>query len=380
MRFRICYGNVKQGARFVELKPDNLSPKVVYRQSLRSTETGALAGIGPRGRSNLNAQLHTQRLAYVATAGKSVRIRLGAVRRIACHIIFRVERKDKIVIFGKTMRVFCNLMCVLQLTVPTVTLAADALPPEVRADLLRAKIIDKVRTLDQTHDYESILDAIDEYKKLPLAMPPVLGLVEAKAAKHMGNASRAVDALRSVLAGAPRGSAAYNEALTLYPLYEADAKADEEKSREEKEKAQERQQYDAAVATHTSDAYKAYLSVYGASEYAADIRQRLASCHTVSTQKPVLNHQYLFVVGDANGRDNAEACAKAMQEVSNAAYGKCQGVGASETDRSEEKSETYKHDKFIFGMESFTDRHCHKEYRLQCTTTSTKNVSYEECN
>jgi hypothetical protein len=264
------------------------------------------------------------------------------------------------------------LAYLLLLAFSSYALPDDALPPEVQADILRTKIINAVRNVDKTHDYRPILDAIAEYKKLAVPMPPILELVEAKAAKNTGDSRHSFDALKSVLAHAPRDSAPYKEALSLYPSYEASAEAANSIVQQNEEAEKERQQYDTAVSKHTSYAYQRYLDLYSTSTHAAEIRQRLASCHTVSTLKPVSYHEVVADVAD--GHDDAEACEKAMQKVSSKAYSVCQKSGAVETNREEVNPEPTTAGPQMF----FKKRVCSKEYRITCTTKRLEN--HKECN
>jgi hypothetical protein len=102
--------------------------------------------------------------------------------------------------------------------------AQSSLPDDVQADVLRAKIVKMAKVDGKGHqDFAGILSSIDEYKKLDVDVPPVILLVEAKAAHANSDSVRAINALESYMMVADRKSQEYQQAVELYPEYQTAA-------------------------------------------------------------------------------------------------------------------------------------------------------------
>jgi len=103
-----------------------------------------------------------------------------------------------------------------------ITLLAEAqtgLPPQVQADLLQNQIVAAFKA----SEFQSVLDKITQYKKLPVTVPASVLIEEAKAANATHDPLRAWNALQATLQVAKRGTPEYQEALALYPEYEKTA-------------------------------------------------------------------------------------------------------------------------------------------------------------
>ena len=106
-------------------------------------------------------------------------------------------------------------------SISTLCIAQSNLPDDVRADILRAQIIKDAQPNKKGRlDYAAILEAIDEYKKLDVEMPPPLLLVEAKAAHAISDPVRAIEALEAFMVAADRKSPEYQKAIQIYPDYQ----------------------------------------------------------------------------------------------------------------------------------------------------------------
>jgi formylglycine-generating enzyme required for sulfatase activity len=130
----------------------------------------------------------------------------------------------------------CIFACVLS-TTPGEVQGQPEFPPSVQADLLRNKILDAAKA----DDLSEVLADIDAYKRLKVDLPPVLLLIEAKAAHKTGDATRAESALAAFMKAADRNSPTYNQAIALYPEYArlADAAKKEDAQRAEQERNQQ---------------------------------------------------------------------------------------------------------------------------------------------
>jgi len=81
--------------------------------------------------------------------------------------------------------------------------------------------------------------------------------------------------------------------------------------------------YQRAVSTHSRDAYQSFVAAYGGSSYAADVRRRLAACHTEtqtggSTQSSQLQHD-----GTGSGSNSQEACNAAHSNAMSGLQSEC---------------------------------------------------------
>jgi hypothetical protein len=84
-----------------------------------------------------------------------------------------------------------------------------------------------------------------------------------------------------------------------------------------------RNAYRRAISTRSQDAYQAFLSSYGNSAYAADIRQRLASCHSENRNTRNSQSSEVQESASATASDPNSACMQARANATNRAMQAC---------------------------------------------------------
>jgi hypothetical protein len=78
-----------------------------------------------------------------------------------------------------------------------------------------------------------------------------------------------------------------------------------------------RNAYRRATATRTRDGYQAFLTDYGTSSYAADVRQRLAACHTETQKSGGTESSEIERSATGSGGNPTEACSSARESATN---------------------------------------------------------------
>jgi hypothetical protein len=129
-------------------------------------------------------------------------------------------------------------------------------------------------------------------------------------------------------AKATNTAAAYQEFLNTYAKQGIDL--DEARDAYANADAQEgaiRQAYRNALGTRSRDGYQAFLSQFGSSTYAADVRTRLAACHTQTLTNGGLQNSQLTRTATANNPNEVNACALARNNAATEAQNACTGTG-----------------------------------------------------
>ena len=86
---------------------------------------------------------------------------------------------------------------------------------------------------------------------------------------------------------------------------------------------QARNAYRQAIFTRSRDAYQAFLSSYGNTSYAADVRQRLATCHNETRNTGSTQTSELQESASATASDPNSACSEARTSAANRAMQEC---------------------------------------------------------
>jgi hypothetical protein len=84
-----------------------------------------------------------------------------------------------------------------------------------------------------------------------------------------------------------------------------------------------RNAYHRAISTRSRDAYQAFLTSYGNSSYAADVRQRMASCHSETRNAGNSQSSELQESANATASDPNTACMQARANATNRAMQAC---------------------------------------------------------
>jgi hypothetical protein len=81
--------------------------------------------------------------------------------------------------------------------------------------------------------------------------------------------------------------------------------------------------YQRAVATRSRDAYQSFIAAYGGSNYAPDVRRRLAACHTETQTGDSTQASQLQRSGTGSGSNSQEACNDAHASAMNSLQNEC---------------------------------------------------------
>lgn len=117
---------------------------------------------------------------------------------------------------GSRSRLVLFALLVVPLCAWTGRTYSQNLPPKVQAAILRNEIITAVKHNDLT----AVVAATDQYRKLGIAMPPALLLVEAQSLHRLAHPVKAFSTLKSFLVSADRKSGEFQVAVQLYPSYQ----------------------------------------------------------------------------------------------------------------------------------------------------------------
>jgi serine/threonine protein kinase len=94
----------------------------------------------------------------------------------------------------------------------------------------------------------------------------------------------------------------------------------------EKKEAEERERgaYNHAIAMHSRGIYEAFLTAYATSQYLADIRNRLGTCHIITRMENVLDSNDITAKGTGRGTGN-EGCHLAQEQAMATLSQECHG-------------------------------------------------------
>jgi peptidoglycan hydrolase-like protein with peptidoglycan-binding domain len=93
---------------------------------------------------------------------------------------------------------------------------------------------------------------------------------------------------------------------------------------------QERSAYSSAIASHQRSEYESFLGRYAGSQYAADIRSRLSSCHQETRVADTVERTPISAEGTSTGTTSNTACRIAESNASTRLRGMCSGGRLSE--------------------------------------------------
>jgi hypothetical protein len=81
--------------------------------------------------------------------------------------------------------------------------------------------------------------------------------------------------------------------------------------------------YQRALASHSRDGYQSFISAYGNSSYAADVRSRLAQCHSETQTGGSTQTSQLQQNGNGSGSNSQDACNQAHASAMNSLQSQC---------------------------------------------------------
>jgi hypothetical protein len=202
--------------------------------------------------------------------------------------------------------VMCIVGLSFLLSLSSAVSAQSALSPEVQKDLVRNKIM----AAAERKDYKTTLQAIDQYRELKGDFPPPLLLVEAKSARQVGDALRAIGALTAFMNTADHHSAQYKNALALYPIYQHAAEPALERQKEEQKQAE----VEAQRLAQAREKEHQKRSAADAITTARRVSEKAAECREIGRQWEAFNLCTVQHNGILQSKDPREKCVELHPE------------------------------------------------------------------